>query len=169
MPRCQGGKILSRGFYSKAKSFWSIFLLTLMTVIYPGVISVFYSVHFAAPCCTQRSFQCPTEDGFSASLAKCPSGSASPLFESFLGPPSFLFPLSRLRGISPPRRGSPIATIFASSRLPSSVRQVWSLILQRGGKRSAEYTEQRYRVARSFARRSEGGKWGSLRDNYLRR
>lgn len=81
-------------------------------------------------------------------------------FESF----SVRLPLSpsRLRGI--PSRDFSIATISASSRptrLPSSCRrtmcQVWSLILQRDGKRSAEYTEQRYRVACSLARRSEGG------------
>jgi len=122
----------------------------------PGVISVSYSVHFIVPCCTQRSVRCSTEDGSSASLAKCLCFSASPSSHSRS---VFLFLLRDcvefLREISPPRRGSSIATISASSRLPSSCRravcQVWSLILQRDGKRSAEYTEQRYRVACSLA------------------
>lgn len=145
----------SRGLYGEVKSFWSIFSLPLMTVIYPVSSSCPTSVHFAVPCCTQRSFQCPTEDGFSASLAKCPWFQLH-LRESFSVLRLPLSP-SRLRGIPPRDFSTSCRLLLSPLPLDGSpsflvpVCQVWSLILQRGEKRSAEYTEQRYRVARSLA------------------
>lgn len=111
-------------------------------------------------CCTQPSFQCPTEDGFSASLTKCPLASQLHL-RVILGPSSsFSFETAwnssaRFLHLAEKFLDCHYLRFLSPARLPSScrcaVRQVWSLILQRDGKRSAEYTEQRYRVARSLA------------------
>lgn len=145
----------------------------------PGVIFVSRSVHIVAPMLHNDLFSIyPREDGFPVSLAKCPS--VQPRAPRVILGQSSFFSLERLHAefLATPPLCRHYLRFLSSPRLPpragARYGQVWSLISQRGGKRSAG-CEQRYRsrsLARSLApsiRRSEREENGDLCETITRK